>query len=388
MPTASGQGKSNYSTTKNFTKPQYTFFRRNEHVSDNSNAHFSNSYLSHLEPAKNSSRLSSNDRQDKNDWNSSIRLDDSNPIRNTSQMNPPTMSQNNSIHSIRGISPTNEQNVKYVDYGKRGTHRAFTVMPEDPNAKYAVIIKDDTLREIVQKLLLSEKEREEKDLDPELVTQIEHDGCMLFFSKKGINPFDQSPLTNSENVTSTNTVVSKPDMQDKLVQTDINSNQIQELKIINQPPPSITTNAKPVHIMNPSTITALPYIDQSKQMNVKDRNGNRYVISESNGQVPRVANSVGDIPLEVQKIIQQDMLKNPSRSGERSYKIIVNKPDSEPQVVRFIVKNNTIQAYDNYPTKSNQSEIMPLPSARVITLNEKTEHEITPLIQKRTSKRI
>jgi hypothetical protein len=101
-----------------------------------------------------------------------------------------------------------------------------------------------------------------------------------------------------------------------------------------------------------------------------------------------VANSVGEIPLEVQKIIQQDMLKNPSKSGERSYKIIVNKPGADPQVVRFIVKNNTIQAYDNYPGKSDQNEIYSLPSARVITLNEKTEHEMTPLIQKRTSKRI
>ena len=257
MPTSSGQDRSNINTTKNFNDPNYK-------VQDNS-------------------------------------------------MMSGTSSRNGNLSDYQASNPPNP---KLVDYGKKGSHRALAKLEQEyvdvnePDSPF-VNIQDPKLREIIKKLLKAERDRENFNLDPNLVTQIDHKGYSLFFSRNGTNPFDTAYQE------------AKP-MHSKACQTDIGSNQIQELKAV---VPNTTQTVKYVN-----TTQLQPAIDNNTLVSYVDSTGAKYTISDTNAYANQI-----EIPPEVNKIIQQDMLNNPSKSGERSYKIIANKNNLNKSTIKVIV---------------------------------------------------
>jgi hypothetical protein len=80
-----------------------------------------------------------------------------------------------------------------------------------------------------------------------------------------------------------------------------------------------------------------------------DQVGGKYSIVDIKSNEPNGSRKMVDlieIPYEVDKILQQDILKNPFKSGgERTYRIAINKnivnPSEQPQVVRVVVKKIT-----------------------------------------------
>lgn len=86
---------------------------------------------------------------------------------------------------------------------------------------------------------------------------------------------------------------------------------------------------------------------------------------------PTSMSSLNGIPLEVSKIIEQDLAKNPLTSGaERMYRVVINRnltsPTEDAQVVRVIVKSQG----QNQPTlisqPRSQSTVLLQPTQPVI----------------------
>ena len=84
------------------------------------------------------------------------------------------------------------------------------------------------------------------------------------------------------------------------------------------------------------------------QLYYEDKIGNKYEISEiktsdSNVLKNYTYNNSIEIPFELDKVIYQDIIKNPFKNGERTYRIainknIVNNPRENPKVVRIVVR--------------------------------------------------
>ena len=53
------------------------------------------------------------------------------------------------------------------------------------------------------------------------------------------------------------------------------------------------------------------------------------------------------IPPEVNRVIQEDLAKNPLRSGERTYQVVLNennpRPGEQPKVVKVVVRSQNTQ---------------------------------------------
>jgi hypothetical protein len=148
-------------------------------------------------------------------------------------------------------------------------------------------------------------------------------------------------------------------MSHKTVQTEISSNQIQEytpqlIQVKPNPQPPSVIQLTPMQNKNPTTVA----MDATKSnVNYVDNSGNKYIISDANVNPSQI-----EIPPEVNRIIQQDMLNNPSKSGERTYKIVAhNKDTNQPQVIRLVVKskpNPVAKTTESLPVLVTQKPIV------------------------------
>lgn len=257
MPTSSGHDRNNYSTSYNFSRSP-TLKRRSDSVLRNNN-------------------------NNNNSTNQSI----SRPINDDYQ-------------------PRSEYVKKPVKLATEKVDQDYTIVqPIDPAY---VNIQDRNLREIVQRLVQSENERAAKNIDPNLVTQIDHKGCSLYFSRSGANPFDIKPQL-------------KP-TKEKFSQTD----SVQQ-EVVIHPLNDYSSNRQ-------ASSTQKPLVDHNNDNDLDEQNEQSVYDTSPPRQV--------EIPPEVNKIIQQDLAKNPLKTGERTYRIVINKnvtnPGQDPQIVRVVVK--------------------------------------------------
>ena len=118
-------------------------------------------------------------------------------------------------------------------------------------------------------------------------------------------------------------------------------------------------------------------------MNYVDNSGNKYIISDVNVNPNQI-----EIPPEVNRIIQQDMLNNPSKSGERTYKIVAhNKGTNQPQVIRLVVKskpNSLAKATESLPVLVTQKPIVVQQQSYMPTYE--IRREPSPVYVKKVSK--
>ncbi|RNA14959.1 hypothetical protein BpHYR1_047534, partial [Brachionus plicatilis] len=187
-----------------------------------------------------------------------------------------------------------------------------------------VFIPDQRLREIVQKLVNSEQDRIANNIDPNLITQINHRGYSLFFSRTGVNPFQQQHQQDQNNtleLNSSNQATSENEPKE-------NSQNIQKVEPIEIPSETSTARNNVVTMTQVSDQQNSVYTERAPTM----------VFNQS---VPMQ----DEIPPEVNRAIQQDLATNPLYGAERSYKIVLNNkmPGEEPRVVKVIVKS------PNYP---------------------------------------
>ena len=314
MPTSSGHDRTNYSTTKQFGK-----------AGDNSDYHLVNLN------------------------NANFQRDNIRYV-NTNNLNDGSMTNRSSSNSVNGYLTELPTIPKRTDYGQKASHRALNKLNKEyvdinePDSPF-VCIQDPKLREIVKKLVRAERDRDNFNLDPNLVTQIDHKGYSLFFSRNGSNPFEM-------NYQSTKV------MSHKNIQTEISSNQIQEytpqlVQVKPAPQPQII-QLTPMQNKNPTTV---PLDPNKSNVNYVDNTGNKYVIADANVNPNQI-----EIPPEVNRIIQQDMLNNPSKSGERTYKIVAhNKDTNQPQVIRLVVKskpNPVAKTTESLPVLVTQKPII------------------------------
>jgi hypothetical protein len=159
MPTSSGHDRTNYSTTKQFGAAN----NQEYHLVNLNNANFQRDNIRYV----NTSNFN----------NSANNMDGSYTNRSSS----------NSVNGYMTELPTIP---KRTDYGQKASHRALNKLNKEyvdinePDSPF-VCIQDPKLREIVKKLVRAERDRDNFNLDPNLVTQIDHKGYSLFFSRNG-----------------------------------------------------------------------------------------------------------------------------------------------------------------------------------------------------------
>lgn len=230
--------------------------------------------------------------------------------------------------NLTNLDNASSANSLRTDYGRKGTHRATSKLEMEykQHEDNTVVINDPKLREIVQKLVKSERDRVANNIDPNLITQIDHKGYRLFFSRNGANPFEQRQPSPKQ-------------MATKTVQTDETGVEVNQVQVIRQPIAKSPVPRAPLQTIELNNPTTTNY-------NYNDNNGNNYFISEVNDMNNPTTNRVGqiEIPPEVSKIIQQDIAKNPVMgNGERSYRVVINRGQlgqgQKPQIVRIVVKN-------------------------------------------------
>lgn len=107
----------------------------------------------------------------------------------------PVIIQDPQIHT----QTPRQQNSLQKRYSIRTTERIER--QESPEANYSSV-QDPKLREIINKLVKAEDERNLRNIDPSLVTQIDHQGYSLFFSKTGLNPFELRPPQKCKKINS------------------------------------------------------------------------------------------------------------------------------------------------------------------------------------------
>jgi hypothetical protein len=279
MPTSNGYDRNNYVTTTNFNK---TKWKRYELGQGDQQAQ---SDSSEYQPSSRRSRYARNHRN-KRLANSSERYD-SLPFGET--------------HSIE---PTKAQAPKSIDE----TH---------------VSIGEPKLRELVKKLVRSEQERVEQNIDPNLITQIDHKGYTLYLSKKGPLNVNQNKELFSRS-SQTNSSLANEDYARALKKSSTRSS---------------STQTSGLNMQRASNyLNAYDY---------RDNKGVHYEISHlsSKDATPTKNANVTELPAEIVRMIEEDMAKNPSASGERTYKIVISKSNTQqPQVVRLLVANQPMQA--------------------------------------------
>ncbi|CAF0921566.1 unnamed protein product [Brachionus calyciflorus] len=197
--------------------------------------------------------------------------------------------------------------------------------PLDPAYVY---IPDQRLREIVQKLVNSEQDRLTNNVDPNLITQINHRGCSLFFSRIGSNPFE--------------------------VNQNVSQGQVeqQQQQQIQQQPQNIPKVAFEENFVNKSNEPIPPqtYVNNNNMISSSTQK-----IEPSNliytERAPNIIVSPqpvinNEIPPEANRIIQQDLAQNPLVSGERTYRIVLNKTNSaageEPKILKVVVRSQSV----------------------------------------------
>ncbi|RNA41713.1 hypothetical protein BpHYR1_040509 [Brachionus plicatilis] len=187
-----------------------------------------------------------------------------------------------------------------------------------------VFIPDQRLREIVQKLVNSEQDRIANTIDPNLITQINHRGYSLFFSRTGVNPFQQQHQQDQNNTLELNSS-NQATSENEPKENSQNNQKVEPIEI-----PSEASTARN------NVVTMTQVSDQ--QNSVYTERAPTMVFNQS---VPMQ----DEIPPEVNRAIQQDLATNPLYGAERSYKIVLNNkmPGEEPRVVKVIAKSPNYQ---------------------------------------------
>ncbi len=159
MPTSSGHDRTNYSTTKQFGAAS----NQEYHLVNLNNANFQRD---------------------------NIRYVNTNNFNNSANNMDGSYTNRSSSNSVNGYMTELPTIPKRTDYGQKASHRALNKLNKEyvdinePDSPF-VCIQDPKLREIVKKLVRAERDRDNFNLDPNLVTQIDHKGYSLFFSRNG-----------------------------------------------------------------------------------------------------------------------------------------------------------------------------------------------------------
>lgn len=315
MPTSSGYDRNNYSTTYNFS-------------SMNAQSTSRNGKSTHL--------LSPNERSQSNSTQSNYyKVAPNRPVANK-------------VEYVRTVQDSN-------------VNRA-PITVTDPTA---VRIKDPNMRDMIKKLVAIDAENKRNNVDDSnTVTQIDHMGYKLLYTRSNIDPMAALEKRGGGQYAAPK--------ETKSVQTDLIYPQYQQVdtytNVVNQPTVKMVapmTSYVPVQVVQQHQVVPAMQTVQSVQtvpytepvvINYEDKTtGAKYELTQlntnstttiNNGAVvrPETTTKNYEIPPEVNKIIEQDLAKNPlGKSGERAYRVVINKnitnPNGEPQVIRVVVKD-------------------------------------------------
>lgn len=248
------------------------------------------------------------------------------PISNGKDRSNYTTTTNFSMIKRASVNPVKRNNsvaVEHKDPVRQQVNRylALQESPRMPIDSSYVYIPDQRLREIVQKLIISEQDRISNNIDPNLITQINHRGYSLFFSRTGFNLFDKKQLkVNSENLTT-----------DPNLPTQTPTEKSQDDKI-----------DEPIRYLNESSV---PQTNEITDIQWNDQNNSVYKERAQTMLFNHVVTINDQIPPIVNQAIQQDLEKNPLNGSERSYKIVLNNktPGKEQRIIKVLVKSQNHQ---------------------------------------------
>lgn len=199
-----------------------------------------------------------------------------------------------------------------------------------------VYIRDPKLRELVKKLIKVESEKEIYGMRES--THISYENYGLYFYK------DQTELTHHlTNQSSHARANNTPNYNNKSYRSPRSNNKQREYKSERMFLPPLSYQKESTRsLQNNRSATSSNQIDE---FHYQDPAGAKYVISEIRTSEPlngETQNRAVEIPHEIDRIIQQDIIKNPFKTSERTYRVAINKniisPGINPQVVRVVVK--------------------------------------------------
>lgn len=452
MPTSSGHDRANYNTTFGFSRGAYARVNKNRYAnlytdtdSNNGSNHNNNSTKKQAKKngngtppkmtsttvrksrddrprsqSKQRQRSTSRQRQrstSRQRQRSTSRQRQQQQQRSTSrpkqpQVVPPIYDPPKTSNQLqrRRIPYDDERNYLKDQPSSLDTHRPHEQQqPQQQQQASYVKIQDPNLREIVQELVKSEQESANDD--PNLITQIDHKGYSLFLSKNGINPF-KTDFTS----TGTTTRRSRFPSENNLFYVDSNPAVNGRSQPAAAVVPILKKQQQAYHPSNSRNLFRRSESPGILHYEYQDVNGDNYEIRELNSRNNGELSSrlhldhMTDIPVEVTRLIQQDMNQNPLGDEERNYRIIINrsssKPGQQPQAIRVKARNingkkileylpeiesDTIrQVYHPQPQSSSHHAPLPPPPSQppqttsLITAQHQQQQQMMPHPQQHT----
>ena len=313
MPTSSGHDRANYSTTFGFSKGAYARSNKNNLIASlyNDNMPQANKSASQLGPIKNYNQNGA-------------------PKMTKTTMKKSPQVRQLSLEKKPATPPPSKPNQQPPrrtqsygdDIGSSGNYRDYSTSRESTRRETPYVkIPDPDLREMVEELIKSEQDT--ASADPNLITQIDHKGYSLFLSKNGVNPFktDLNRGNRSQAPPPPPTQRYENDYPAPPVVTNVNRPPPQHLAPILKKQPITTNNGYYRSTESPGVL----------HYEYQDVNGDNYEIREiSSRNNSEITSRIhfdesNDIPVEVTRLIQQDMAQNPGGDEERNYRIVINR---------------------------------------------------------------
>lgn len=172
-------------------------------------------------------------------------------------------------------------------------------------------------------LIKSESQRIANDISPNILTQVDHFEYSLLLSKTGSIPIDNIVKQTSGKIQS----------EFKFTQTDEG---IEE----------ITKKTAATETIEKSAQTDYFLLEDNIDSFYTDNKGNQYYIAEIFNELTQKLtfhSQKMELPTAIKRLIKNDLAKKPLETGERSYKIVINKsltqPGKKPEVVRILIRN-------------------------------------------------